>query len=202
MAPTEPGPGLGGDVMLAPILGALAVLAAASTVWLVKTRPTTQQDPDAAFWYVFAGVSLVFPLFLGVGLINRWFGLATLAMVAATILATNRFSSNALQRRQAGEQASLISSEHSALAIRHASVLTAWSRYELDPAAAIAHPNMNDVNAPATAELARALAAAEAARTMGTGYRQAVAGLEAAFRRAEKTQAQVIDGLDPHHVDI
>lgn len=187
--------------MLAPILGALAVITGALTIWFVKTRPATQQDPDSTFWYAFTGVCTVVPLLLGVGLINRWFGMATLAMVAAAVLATTRLSTNALRRRLAGEQASLFFAEHSALAIRHAAVLKAWSRYELDPAAAIAHPDMNDVDAPETAKLVRALAEAEAARATGAGYRQAVVGLEAAFRRAEQNQPQVIGGLVPRQFD-
>jgi len=64
-----------------------------------------------------------------------------------------------------------------------------WSRFELDPAAAIDFPDMSDIRVAETALLARAMAKAEALRygpeQALAGYREAVAALEQAYRRAE-----------------
>lgn len=185
--------------MLAPILGALAILACALTVWLIRTRSTTEQDPDAAFWYAFTGACVLAPLVLGAAVLDPWLGMAVVAAVAFTALATNKVSTGSLQRRLAGEQASLLANEHALLAARHDSVLKAWSRYELDPGAALDHPAMNDVGIPATAALTRALAAAEqlryqmapAAAATGTNYQQAVVGLESAFALAQRLELQL-----------
>ncbi len=180
--------------MLAPILGTLAMLAGVLTTWVVNTRPASEQDPDARFWYVFTGACVVAPLVLGATVVDRWIGVATLATVAGTVLAANNYSSRIFRRRLDAEHASILAAEHSALAARHESVLRAWGRYELDPEAAISHPAMNDVGNPPTAALARALAAAEdlrhhpqehASSGSGANYRQAVIDLEAAFRQAE-----------------
>lgn len=183
--------------MLAPTLGAFAILSCALTVWLIRTRPATEQDPDAPFWYAFTGACVVVPLVLGAALWAPWLGMAVMAAVAFTALATNKVSTGTLQRRLAGEQASLLANEHALLAARHDSVLRAWSRYELDPGSAIDHPAMNDVGIPATAALTRALAAAEqlryqpAAAATGTNYHQAVLGLESAFALAQRPELQL-----------
>ncbi len=185
--------------MLAPILGALAILACAQTVWFIRTRSATEQDPDAPFWYAFTGASVVVPLVLGAALLAPWLGMVVVAAVAFTALATNKVSTATLQRRLAGAQASLVANEHALLAARHDYVLRAWSWYELDPGAAIDHPAMNDVGIPATAALTRALAAAEqlryqpaqAAAASGTNYQQAVVGLESAFALAQRPELQL-----------
>ena len=181
-------------MVLAPTLGALAMLAGVLTTWIVNTRPASEQDPDARFWYVFTGACVAAPLVLGATVIDRWIGVATLATVAGTVLAANKYSCRIFRSRVAAEHESILAAEHSALAARHESVLLAWSRYELDPEAAINHPSMHDVSNPPTAALVRALAAAEGLRhhrpelaSSGSGadYRQAVLDLEAAFRHAE-----------------
>ncbi|RAX51269.1 hypothetical protein DQ353_02570 [Arthrobacter sp. AQ5-05] len=181
-------------MVLAPILGALAMLAGVLTTWVVNTRPASEQDPDARFWYVFTGACVAAPLVLGATVIDRGIGVATLATVAGTVLAANKYSSHILRRRVDAEHDSILAAEHSDLAARHETVLRAWSRYELDPEAAINHPSMNDVGNPPTAALVRALAAAEDLRhhrqelpssRSGADYRQAVLELEAAFRHAE-----------------
>lgn len=181
-------------MVLAPILGALAMLAGVLTTWIVNTRPASEQDPDARFWYVFTGACVAAPLVLGATVIDRWIGVATLAAVAGTVLAANKYSCRIFRIRVAAEHESILAAEHSALAARHESVLRAWSRYELDPEAAINHPSMNDVSKPPTAALVRALAAAEdirhhrqehASGGADADYRQAVLDLEAAFRHAQ-----------------
>ncbi|MBP2374969.1 hypothetical protein [Paeniglutamicibacter psychrophenolicus] len=186
--------------MLAPTLGALAMLAGVLTTWVVNTRPASEQDPDARFWYVFTGAWVVAPLVLGASVIDRGIGVATVAAVAGTVLAANKYSSRVFRRRVDAEHQSILAAEHSALAARHESVLRAWSRYELDPEAAINHPSMNDVGSPPTAALVRALAAAEDLRLqhpeqesggVDAGYRQAVIELETAFRQAELAETRV-----------
>lgn len=181
--------------MLAPILGALAMLAGVLTTWVVNTRPASEQDPDARFWYLFTGACVVGPLVLGATVLDRWIGVATLAAVAGGILAANNYSSRIVRRRVGAKHESILEAEHCALAARHEAVLRAWGRYELDPEAAINHPTMNDVGHPRTAALVRALAAAEhlrrqrpepASNRVGANYRQAVLDLEAAFRHAEQ----------------
>lgn len=181
--------------MLAPVLGAFAMLAGALTVRLIRTRPVTEQDPDAPFWYAFTGACVLAPLVLGAAILNPWLGLAIVAAVTITALATDKISTGTFQRRMAGEHQSLVANEHAILAARHDSVLRAWSRYELDPGEALAHPAMNDVSIPATAALTRALAAAEQLRHQpaqgpgvpdGTNYQQAIVGLEAAFHLAQQ----------------
>ncbi|MDO5745213.1 MAG: hypothetical protein Q4P23_12175, partial [Micrococcaceae bacterium] len=139
--------------MLAPVLGAFAMLAGALTVRLIRTRPATEQDPDAPFWYAFTGVCVMAPLVLGAAILDPWLGMAIVVAVTVTVLATDKVSTGALQRRIAGENDCLVANEHALLAARHDSVLRAWSRYELDPAAALEYPGMNDVSIPATAAL-------------------------------------------------
>lgn len=194
--------------MLAPILGALAVLTAALTVWFARARPATHEDPDARFWYGFTGAWVLAPLVLGAAALGQRTGVAVLAAVAGTVLVTGRFAAATLRRRLASGERRLLAAEHRALAERHEAVLMAWARYELDPGAAIDHPGMNDVQLPATSALAKALAMArdvrEDLRAPATGgvvaarveaggveaagverYRQAVSRLESAFRQAE-----------------
>ncbi|MFL4475858.1 hypothetical protein ACIPVK_17825 [Paeniglutamicibacter sp. MACA_103] len=184
--------------MLAPTLGFLALLVGIATTWLMVSGPTVEQDPDARFWYGFCGLSVVAPLALGAALVNPWAGVAVLGAVSGACLATCSYLGRAAVRRSAAETGSRLAAEHSALEERHDLVLRAWSRYELDPAAAIENPGMNDVQLPQTAAVARALARAEqlrnsqgapASEVPGSGYRQSVIELEAAFRRAERDLA-------------
>lgn len=201
--------------MLAPVLGVLAMLASALTVWFARTRPATDEDPDARFWYVFTGACVLAPLLLGAAALGPWTGVAVLAAAAGTVLASDRFSSATLRRRLASAERQLLVAEHSALAGRHDAVLKAWARYELDPGAAIDHPGMNDMQLPATSALAKALAVAEGLRDPAHGgvegggagavgarvsgleaarverYRQAVSRLESAFRQAELAAARM-----------
>lgn len=176
------------------------MLAGVLTTWVVNTRPASELDPDARFWYLFTGTCVVAPLVVSATVFDRWIGVATLAAVAGAVLAANKYSSRVFRRRADAEHESILAAEHSAFAARHESVLRAWSRYELDPEAALNHPSMNDVRNPPTAALVRALAAAEdlrhrrqepASSGSGADYRQAVIALEAAFRHAELAETQV-----------
>ena len=95
-------------MVLAPILGTLAMLAGVLTTWVVNTRPASEQDPDARFWYVFTGACVVAPLVLGATVVDRWIGVATLATVAGTVLAANNYSSRIFRRRLDAEHASIL----------------------------------------------------------------------------------------------
>ncbi|MCQ9164743.1 hypothetical protein [Arthrobacter sp. STN4] len=170
----------------------LVVLATAGTTWLVKVRPALEHDPDAHFWYLFAGLCVVLPAVLVAAVLNRWAG-ATLALLAAGTW----WWTNTVVRRRLVQQANaralrLAEAERKALRARHAVVLARWGRYELDPASAIDFPGMADVRIPETSALVKALAQAQAEwvrRSPGPGgtarYRAAVTVLEGAFKAAE-----------------
>ncbi|MGO4385638.1 hypothetical protein AB4Y80_15600 [Specibacter sp. RAF43] len=202
---------LAGLVLLAG-LAALVVLATAATVWLVKTRPALEQDPDTRFWYGFAGLCVLVPAVLLTAVANRWAGAALTLAAAGTWFWANRLVSRRMAVRAADAARSRQAAEHAALAARHDVVLTRWSRYSLDPAAAIDFPAMNDVRIPETSALVKAVALAEELRRAptptdaaavatangspaatdtpaGPDYREAIASLEAAFRRAEQAAA-------------
>ncbi|GAA1499088.1 hypothetical protein GCM10009628_40930 [Paeniglutamicibacter kerguelensis] len=184
--------------MVAPTLGLLAILVGIATAWLVNTRPSREQDPDARFWYGFTGFCLLAPMLLIAAMLDRWIGALALVMIAASALATGKLAARRVENLAAAESQSRRAAEHAALAARHDSVLRAWSRYALDPAAAIDFPAMNDVHVPEVSTLAKALAEAEllrrdpqtpASEHAGTGYLQAIGRLETAFRLAEQAAA-------------
>lgn len=182
--------------MLAPTLGLLAMLLGIASAWLMVSGPSLEQDPDARFWYGFCGFCVLAPLALGAALLNPWAGVAVLVAACGACLATYRFLVHEAAQRTAAEVDSRLAAGHSAFEARHDQVLRGWSRYELDPAAAIQSPGMNDVHFPETAALAKALAQAEhlrgrqptgAADGIGTDYRRAVIELESAFTLAEQS---------------
>lgn len=182
--------------MLVQTLGLLALLVGVATVWLAITKSTHDKDPDAKFWYGFTGFFAMAPILLITVLMDRRFGvLAMFLVVAACLVAGNLANRNVAQQASAAS-ASMLDAEYAALGTRQDSVLSAWSRYELDPAAAIDFPAMNDVTVPEVSALAAALAEAERLRREPRSpvsghadacYIQAVGRLESAFRRAEHT---------------
>ena len=183
--------------MLGAALGLLATLVGVATVWLVRTRPVNEQDPDAGFWLGFSGFCVLAPLAVGAASMDRWAAVAVFIAVPCSCVATGRLATRSARRKSDANATHRLAAEHAALMSRHDRVLRQWSRYELEPDAALAHPGMNDVNAPETAALAGALAAAEqlrrctpTAQSAGSApdYRQAVIRLEAAFRQAERAQ--------------
>ena len=198
--------------MVALTVGVLAVLAGTATAWLACTGPSREKDPDAGFWYGFIGCSAVATLLLVAAAHNRWTAAACAAAVAAGSLAAGRLAVRSTRRRALAAARSLAAARQAALAARHDSVLLAWGRYALDPAAAVDFPAMNDVGVPEVSALARALAEAESLRpdshVQGAGmhaaagrggepagepaadpYRRAVDRLESAFRLAEQAAA-------------
>lgn len=174
------------------LMAVLVVLTTAGTVWLVKVRPALEHDPDTRFWYAFAGLCVLLPAVLITAVLDRWAG-ATLALLsAATWWWVNKAVARRMSLRADAAARNLAETERAALCSRHNTVLTRWSRYELDPAAAIDFPAMADVRVPETSALVKAVALAELLRRSpgsapdgAPGYRAAVAGLEDAFRAAE-----------------
>lgn len=182
--------------MLVQALGLLALLVGVATVWLAITKSTPDQDPDAKFWYGFTGFFVMAPILLITMLMDRRFGVLAMLLVVAACLVAGRFANRSVAQQASAASASRLDAEYAALGMRQDSVLSAWSCYELDPAAAIDFPGMNDVTVPEVSVLATALAEAEKLRreprlpTSGhaaAGYLQAVCRLETAFRRAEHT---------------
>ncbi|MFF5790967.1 hypothetical protein ACFY5D_02845 [Paeniglutamicibacter sp. NPDC012692] len=189
--------------MVPQTFGLLAILTGVATAWLVNTRPSRERDPDAKFWYGFTGYCVVATLLLIAASQDRWVGALSLAVIAAGTLATGRLATCSVEKRAAAESDALRTAAHAALVARHDSVLRAWGRYALDPAAAIDFPAMNDVHVPEVSGLAKALAEAELLRRSpdapeadpsGAGYHRAIDRLEAAFRRAEQAAADPARG--------
>lgn len=181
--------------MIVQVLGLLALLMGVATVWLAITKTSQDQDPDAKFWYGFTGFCVAAPMLLVATLSDRGFGALAVVAVVAACLVARRFAHRTVEKQEAATAASLVDADHDALRARQDSVLGAWSRYELDAAAAIEFPAMHDVRVPEVSALAHALAEAELlsreARSNSSGrgtagYRQAVGRLEKAFQRAEQ----------------
>jgi hypothetical protein len=171
------------------VVAAVVVSVTGGTAWLVKSRPALEKDPDSSFWYGFAGLCVVVPAVLLTTAANRWVGAALAALAAATWLFCARLFAQVLASRAAIRARQQDDAVRHSLAARQDAVALRWSRFELDPAAAIDFPAMSDVRVAETALLARAMAAAEALRygpeqTLA-GYKEAVAALEQAYRRAE-----------------
>lgn len=178
----------------------LVILTTAVTVWLVKTRPPLENDPDTIFWYIFAGLCVLMPAILITAFWNSWAALTLAVLACATWKAAERAISGHLRKRTAQIAQTLRETEHTALARRHKAVLIRWSRYELDPGAAIDFPNMNNIRYPETSALVKAAAVAErhknappnkaensaTAAPIGNDYLSAIIALEAAFTCAEE----------------
>lgn len=174
-------------------LAVLVMLATAATVWLVKVRPALERDPDTQFWYGFAGLSVLLPAILITAGLNRWAGAALALLSAATWWWSNKWVARRMALRAEAATRTLADVERAALFARHNAVLSRWSRYELDPAAAIDFPAMADVRIPETSALVKAIALADLLRRSpvpapegATDYRTAISGLEDAFRVAEE----------------
>lgn len=142
------------------VLAVLVMVTAAATVWLVRTRAQQENDPDSGFWYAFGGLCVLLPMILIPALTNNLFSICLFALAAASAVATH----TTLRRHQALAAAAMhrgrLSLALAAAAARHDALIAQWSRYELDPGAAIDFPTMTDVRIPETSALIRAVAAA------------------------------------------
>lgn len=177
------------------ILAVFVAAVSAATVWLAATRPRRENDPDAAFWYAFAGLCVLLPLVLIPATANKASSLGLLALAAGSALATHRMVHRRRLLADASTRLALSADAIAAVAAKHSELLGRWSRYELDPAMAMDFPAMTDVRVPETAALIRAVSAAaltQRAAKQGSGaddgvaeYRHSVAELAAALETAE-----------------
>lgn len=152
---------------------ALLIVAVAATV--VSLRRKQGNEPDAAFWNAFAGLTVIMPALLVPALASPAVGLLLLGLAAATAAAT------LYGERLHSRQSLLV-----AAAARHQAVLRRWRRYELDPARQIDYPDMSDPRVPSTAAFFRAMRRAENSRILfDGGYPAAVEQLSRALAEAE-----------------
>lgn len=179
------------------ILAVLVVAVSAATVWLCATRPHRENDPDAAFWYAFTGLCVLLPMILIPATASKASSLGLLAVAATSALATHHVARRRRLVAEAEHSRTVAADAIAAVAETHRALLARWSRYELDPAAAIDYPAMTDVRVPETRSLIRAVTAAamrQRAAVQGSaqddgvaGYRHSVAELAEALETAEIT---------------
>lgn len=177
--------------LMAPQLLALAaviVVAVAGSVYLVrKHRASDPGLPDAVFWDGFAGLAVVAPAVIVPSLVSPWAGLMLGLLAAGTAGAAYRWTPGLFRWQEARRSARETLAANDAARIRHLSALARWQRYELDPAYCIDYPAMSDPARPETAELIRAMKAAELlSGGRDAGYGQAVDRLERALADAER----------------
>lgn len=150
--------------MIFLVLAPLVALTAAVTVWLVRTRAAQEHDPDATFWYAFAGLCVAAPLILIPALASRLTSLGLLALAVATSFATHKVVARCQLAAAAGHRRQQLGIALNQACREHDALMTRWGRYELDPGAAIDFPAMCDVRVPETSALAKAARAAAALR--------------------------------------
>ena len=184
------------------VLAVLVIGTAAATVWLVLARAPREKDPDSTFWYAFAGLCVLVPMILIPALTNNLSSVALFALAAAATLGTHRL----LRHRQtllvaAGIRGQL-DAALAATAVQHQALITQWSRYELDPGAAIDFPAMTDIRVPETSALIKAVTAAARLKPVDSqwddgvsNYQLAVAHLAQALATAELAAGSIV--LDP-----
>ena len=142
------------------VLAVLAVLTAATTVWLVHMRSSQESDQDATFWYTFAGLCVLAPLTLIPAWKNNMASLALLALAAGSAIAMHIWLGRQRTLAAAASDRAKLAATISATSALHQSLVARWSHYELDPAAAIDFPAMTDIRVPETSALIRAVTAA------------------------------------------
>lgn len=189
--------------MMFLVLAVLVVVTTVATVGLAGSRTHRNDDPDATFWYAFTGLCVLAPMILIPAMTSRALSCALLLLAAATAILTHvvcrRQADIAASNGRRAAQAAAVAK----IAHRHQNLISQWSRYELDPGAAIDFPTMSDVSVPETSALIRAMNAAswlqsraletldpttERPSVMDDGvanYQRAVSELEAALETAE-----------------
>lgn len=146
--------------MMFLVLAVLVTVTTVATVALAGSRSHRKNDPDATFWYVFTGMCVVAPMILIPAMSNRVLSCALLLLAAGTAVATQLWCRRHADLLAAtGHQAELAAA-FTQISHRHQALITQWSRYELDPGAAIDFPTMSDVRVPETSALIRAVTAA------------------------------------------
>ncbi|MDJ0315639.1 hypothetical protein [Arthrobacter antibioticus] len=146
--------------MVVIVLLLLVTVTAAGTVWLIHTRTQPENDPDSTFWYAFTGLCVLLPMIIIPALTSNLTSILLLVFAMAAAITTHKI----LQRQQATanqeKRRTQLSVALLAITAQHDVLIAQWSRYELDPGAAIEFPSMSDVRVPETSALIRAVAAA------------------------------------------
>lgn len=146
--------------MLFLVLAVLVTLTTAVTVALAGSRRQRQDDPDAAFWYAFTGLCVLAPMILIPAMTNRALSCALLVLAAVTAIAAHLGCRRHADLVAANRHQTELAAALDQVSRRHLALMTQWSRYELDPGAAIDFPTMSDVRVPETSALIRAVTAA------------------------------------------
>ncbi len=182
-------------LLAVPLQAALAVVvvcALASLTAIAVSRCLAREDREGAFWFGFTGgFASLGAIVASVALIPDAGPLIGLAGMLGVGIACGwvwrgEQERASRRRRRPAEEA------RAAIRARHESILQRWVTYELDPAAAIDYPDMNDVRRPKTAELVRRMRTAAALREQANdedsapAYARAVTELETAFEAAER----------------
>ena len=172
-------------------LAFLVAAAAACTAYLARKHQASDGGlPDAVFWDGFGGLAVVAPAVLLPAVVSPWAGVMLSAVALTTAAAGYRWTP-ALFRWQASRRAARDAAAAGAdAAVRHRAALARWRRYELDPAACIDFPAMSDPCQPETAEMLRAMKAAEELRGRSSRDTRAAAGYSAAVERLERALAE------------
>ncbi len=171
------------------IAGIAIALTALGTAVAVNAAAARQQGADAMFWYGFLGVTALIAEVV-------WFAVAWPSLAGVGVLfaglctgAAGWWLVRTQRRRRAVLRESLTDARWRELEKRHDAVLSRWTAYELDPALAIAHPELTDSRVPEVAEVIRALKRATRTRNHAGdrgAYATAVQDLETAFQKAER----------------
>ena len=187
------------------VLAVLAMVTAATTVWLVHMRRDQESDQDATFWYSFAGLCVLAPLTLIPAWKNNAASLGLLALAAGSAIAMHMLLRRQQTIASAANHRAMIAATLATTAAQHNALVSRWSRYELDPAAAIDFPTMTDIRVPETSRLIRAVAAAARFRPAeldtqdcAAEYQQAVATLAEALAAAENSAHCTYQGSDSY----
>ncbi|MFQ4148950.1 hypothetical protein AAGW05_09665 [Arthrobacter sp. LAPM80] len=175
------------------VLGVLVAVTAAATLWLVRTGARRRKDPDAAFWYAFAGLCILAPMILIPAHGSNSASVALLAVATASATATDRCARRHNANLSAAALRRGVDAAFAAIAVDHDALIARWSRYELDPALSIDFPTMTDIRIPETSALIRAVASAADLKAASpdtfdgvASYRQGVAELALALATAEE----------------
>ena len=169
-------------------LAILVVGTVAGSVYLARKHLASDAGlPDAVFWDSFAGLAVVVPAVVVPALVSPWAGLMLGILAAGTAGAAYRWTPRLFSRQDARRVSRETQASNEAAAARHREALARWRRYELDPGYCIDYPAMSDPARPETADLIRAMKAAEQLRGGSeAGYGPAVDRLERALAEAER----------------
>jgi hypothetical protein len=169
-------------------LAVAVVCAAWGTVYMARKHMAADAGlPDALFWDGFAGLAVVVPAVILASLAAQGAGLLLGFIAAATAVGAYLWTGRRFSRQELRRNARESAAANEAAARRHRSALARWQRYELDPGYCIAYPAMSDPARPETAELIRAMRAAEElSGGIDPAYGPAVARLERALAEAER----------------